>query len=55
LPLSQIQYSIEQSFISKETLFFDNTVLSKADLLSKWITPVHQSWIGDRFSSEFIG
>lgn len=55
LPLSQIQYAIEQSFISKETLFFDNTVLSKADLLSKWIKPIHQSWIAERFSQEFNG
>ena len=55
LPLSQLQYAFEQSFISKETLFFDNTVSSKADLLSKWIRPIHQTWIADRFSLEFNG
>jgi hypothetical protein len=55
LPLSQIQYAIEQSFISKDTLFFDNTVLSKADLLSKWLKPVKESWLSERFTLEFNG
>ncbi|MFN5422253.1 MAG: hypothetical protein ACK5AO_03205 [bacterium] len=55
LPISQIQYAFERSFITVETLFFDNTVLTKKELLTKWITPIGKSWLANRFSLEFNG
>lgn len=48
LPFSQINYAVEKAFINKDTLFFDNTILTKAELLEKWITPVSGSWLGKR-------
>jgi hypothetical protein len=48
LPFSQLNYAIDKSFIVKETLFFDNTVLTKAELLDRWITPLSSSWLGKR-------
>lgn len=48
LPFSQINYAVEKAFINKDTLFFDNTILTKAELLEKWITPVSASWLGKR-------
>ena len=48
LPFSQLNYAIEKAFIDKETLFFDNTVLTKAALLDRWITPLSASWLGKR-------
>lgn len=48
LPFSQINYALEKAFIDKETLFFDNTVLTKAEFLDRWITPLSTSWLGKR-------
>lgn len=48
LPFSQLNYAIDKSFIVKETLFFDNTVLTKAEMLDRWITPLSSSWLGKR-------
>ena len=48
LPFPQLNYAIDKAFIDKETLFFDNTVLTKAALLDRWITPLSTSWLGKR-------
>ena len=45
LPLSQLSYAVEQNFISKDTLFFNNVVLNKKQLENNWIIPVADSWL----------
>jgi hypothetical protein len=52
LPFTQLEYAVEKFFIDKETLFFDNTVLTKADFLNRWITPLKASWLGKRILPE---
>lgn len=48
LPLSQLTYSVENNFIDPDTLYFNNTVGTKKELLEKWIIPAKQSWLGRR-------
>jgi len=48
LPLAQLKYSFENGFIGEDTLFFDNTVLTKDDLIKRWITPVGKSWLAQK-------
>lgn len=48
LPLNQLEYAVENNFINADTLYFNNTVLSKKDLLEKWIIPVKESWLAKR-------
>lgn len=48
LPFTQLSYAIEKSFIDKQTLFFDNTVLTKDEFMNRWITPLSASWLGKR-------
>lgn len=48
LPLNQLEYAVENNFINADTLYFNNTVLSKKDLLEKWIIPVKDSWLAKR-------
>ena len=48
LPLSQLNYAAENNFITPDTLYFDNTVLTKKELLDRWIVPVKDSWLGKR-------
>ena len=45
LPLSQLKYAIEKQFITQDTLYFDNTVLTKEALENKWITPAKNTWL----------
>ncbi len=50
LPISQLQYAIDNGFISGETLYFNNLVQSKEELENNWIIPVKNSWLAKRFS-----
>jgi hypothetical protein len=45
LPLNQLNYGIQHGFVSSETLYFNNTVLNKQELLDNWIIPVKESWL----------
>jgi hypothetical protein len=49
IPLSQVQYAITNGLIKPTTLYFDNTVLTKADLETKWITPAENTWLAKKF------
>ena len=49
LPLSQVNYSIEHKFITPDTLYFNNTILTKKELLNNWIIPAKESWLAGRF------
>jgi hypothetical protein len=48
LPLPQLQYAIENNYISGDTLYFNNLVQTKDELLHKWLIPVKQSWLQNR-------
>ena len=50
IPLSQLEYAVENNFINADTLYFNNTVLSKKDMVEKWIIPVKDSWLAKRVS-----
>lgn len=48
LPLSQINNAIETGLVSANTLYFNNTILTKKELLNHWIIPVKKSWLAKR-------
>ena len=48
LPLSQINNSIETGIVNANTLYFNNTILTKKELLNHWIIPVKKSWLAKR-------
>lgn len=48
LPLSQLEYAVTNHFITAETLYFNNTVLTKKALMENWLIPVKQSWLAKR-------
>ena len=50
LPLSQLQYAVENNFITADTLFFNNMVQTKAELENKWIVPVKESWLAKKIN-----
>ena len=48
LPLSQLKYSIDNQFITGDSLYFDNTVLTKKALENDWITPAKNTWLASK-------
>jgi hypothetical protein len=49
LPIPQIPAAIKNGKIGEDTLYFNNTVVTRSDLENKWIVPVRESWLGRRF------
>lgn len=45
IPLSQFKYAVDNNFINEDTLYFNNTVLTKKQLIENWIIPIKQSWL----------
>jgi hypothetical protein len=50
LPLSQLQYAVDNRFINADTLYFNNLVQTKEELETKWIVPMKDSWLKNRVS-----
>lgn len=50
LPLSQLNYAVENKFINADTIYFNNTVTTKKELLESWLIPVKDSWLAKRIS-----
>lgn len=48
IPMSQLNYAVENNFIDGETLYFNNTVQTKEELENKWIIPAKDSWLASR-------
>jgi hypothetical protein len=48
LPYTQLVYAVENGFIDPETMYFNNTVQTKAELENNWIIPVKNSWLKNR-------
>ena len=51
LPLSQINYAVENNFIDDETIYFNNTIQTKEELEKSWMMPVNKSWLSKKISS----
>lgn len=50
LPLNQLQYAFDNNFITPDTLYFNNSVLTKRELEKDWIVPVKNSWLSKRLN-----
>ena len=48
LPMAQLGYAMQNNFITPDTLYFNNLVNTKEQLLKDWIIPVKKSWLAKR-------
>ena len=48
LSMEEINLALEDTYISGITLYFNNTILTKKDLMTKWIIPLRDSWLAKR-------
>jgi len=51
VPMNQLSYAWEKGFITAETLFFNNTVGTKAELENNWLIPLKNSWLMSRIKT----
>lgn len=51
LPMTQVSYAFEKGFINENTLYLNNTVLTKQELEEKWLIPVKNSWVMKKVAS----
>ncbi|HEX8277736.1 MAG TPA: hypothetical protein VF540_03545 [Segetibacter sp.] len=51
IPLSQLNYAVENNFINADTIYFNNLVQTKDELINKWMIPVKESWLSKRISA----
>ena len=54
IPLSKVNSSIEEDIITPDTLYFNNTILTKKELLKNWIIPVKDSWLAQRIPASHL-
>ena len=48
LPMSQLKYAVQNNFINGDTVYFNNLVLTKEELLNNWMIPVKNSWLAKK-------
>lgn len=51
LPLNQMDYALKNGFVDEETIYFNNTVLTKKDLSENWLIPLKKSWLANKLKS----
>lgn len=51
LPMSQLNYAVENNFINTDTIYFNNTVSTKNELENKWMIAVKESWLAQRLKN----
>ncbi|WP_447639859.1 MULTISPECIES: hypothetical protein [Chitinophagaceae] len=50
IPMNQLNYGLEHDFINADTLYFNNLVQTKQELLDKWIVPLKDSWLAGKLN-----
>jgi hypothetical protein len=51
IPMNQLEYALTHKLVHEETIYFNNMVSTKKDLMNNWQIPLKQSWIAKRFSA----
>lgn len=52
IPLSQFQYAIEHEKLNPTSIYFNNTISTKEDLINNWMIPVSSSWLAPKVKQE---
>ena len=50
MPLSRLNEAIKTGIITDHTLYFDNNIQTKNELINSWIIPLNNSWLANRIS-----
>jgi hypothetical protein len=50
--LSKIQQAFDSKIINENSLYFNNTVLTKKQLIENWILPLKESWLINKLTAK---
>jgi hypothetical protein len=50
LPLSQLNYALENNFLQPNSIYINNLVATKKMLLNDWLIPLKNSWLKTRIN-----
>jgi hypothetical protein len=50
LPMRELASAVENNFITADTLYFNNTVLTRKDLEDNWLIKVKDSWLARKLT-----
>ncbi len=54
IPLQQFSYAMENGLINKDTIYFNNVVLTRQQLENNWMVPVKDSWLKSRIKHQGV-
>jgi len=52
LPLAHLNHAMENEFLTADTLYFNNLVANKDELINKWLIPIKDSWLKSKIAKE---
>ncbi len=55
LPMAQLEYALQNNFITPDTFYFNNLVNTKQQLENEWIIPVRESWLAKKVKAMVKG
>ncbi len=48
LPMTQVAYALEKGYINENTIYLNNTVLTRQELDNNWLQPLKTSWVAKK-------
>jgi hypothetical protein len=48
LPMNQVQYALDNQFITADTIYINNLVQTKEEMQNNWLVPVKESWLAKK-------
>jgi len=54
IPMAQLEDALNSGVITPDTLYFNNTVETKAELETKWMIPLKDSWLGQKYLNRSV-
>lgn len=54
IPLAQVKYAFENNFINEKTIYFNNVVLTKGEMLNNWLQPIKDSWLAKKLGVQVV-
>lgn len=52
LPMAQVAYALEKGYIDENTIYLNNTVLTRQELDTHWLQPLKDSWIAKKLAAK---
>jgi hypothetical protein len=50
--LNELYVAVEQGIVNENTLYFNNTVLTKEQFETNWLVPIKNSWLKNRLATK---